>query len=188
MNPEICATYHSLMCQQPIRSGPSSVYIAQALLDRTSTDRTLARRARVKERSESNDHVRCDQQTTFEVITSSIQHQEIDHECCDKETDSLKEVEVKTHAGVQDPAEQDDNRGDEEGDLNRGPDSDTDCQIHLVLGCDGDSCDVLGCVSDDREDNETDEGFAHRAVVDHVWNGVDHEFGTGSDQSDCEEE
>src|SRR6201996_2520420 len=66
----------------------------------------------------------------------------------------------------------DEDRGDEEGDLAARADRDVDRQVHLVLAGDEDSDPVLGRVADDRDDDDADEelgeadrfgGFGDRA-------------------------
>lgn len=149
---------------------------------------TLHILARVIESANSNNHIRSNKQTALEIIAATVEDQKIDDESRGEQADGFEQVEVQAHVRVKDPAEEDDDGGDEEGDLDARADGDADGQVHFVLACDGHGCDVLGCVADDGEDDETDEGLADGRVVDHFRDGVDEEFSADSDQSSGEQE
>lgn len=68
----------------------------------------------VEETTQGNDDICRDQQTTFEVITPSIQNQEVDDEGSHKESHGFKDVEVKGHLFVHHPAKDHNEWGDED--------------------------------------------------------------------------
>ena len=82
----------------------------------------------------------------------------------------LTSLEVQCHISVNDPADDDQKRGDTKGNLDAGANCDTHGKVHLVPNSYHDGGDVLGSVSDDRDQDETNEALAdmHR-----LYNGVD---------------
>lgn len=127
------------------------------------------------------------EQDTFEVIASSVQYQEIDHEDRDEERNGLEQVEVQTHALIHAPTQDDNNRGDEQGNLNTRSDGNTNGKIHLVLRGDSDGSNVLGGVTDDGQDNETNEGLTDGRVLNHTWNGIDEKFSTDCNKAGADQ-
>src|SRR5207237_325174 len=63
----------------------------------------------------------------------------------------------------------------------------TNSPVHLVLHGDSDSCDVLGRVTNDRKDDETDKGLTDRRMLDHRLNGVAHKVCTDSNKAGTDE-
>lgn len=62
-----------------------------------------------------NDNVGGKQKCTLEVVTPAIQDQEINHKCGDKQTNGLEQGKVQGHILVHTPAQDDDERSDEDG-------------------------------------------------------------------------
>lgn len=60
-----------------------------------------------------NDNIGCDQEDTLEIVTSAVQHQEVNNEGGNEKTDGLKEGEVQGHVLVHAPAQDNDQRRDE---------------------------------------------------------------------------
>lgn len=58
---------------------------------------------------------------------------------------------MQRHVAVHDPAEDDQERGDEERDLKTAADGHVDCEIHLALVRDHDGGHVFGGVSDNGD-------------------------------------
>jgi hypothetical protein len=95
----------------------------------------------------------------------------------------LEGIEVKRHAVLaQDPAENDNDREDEKSDLHTGTNSNTDRQVHLVLDGDSDSSGVLGSVTDNGQEDQTDEGGGDTSSGSKTVNAVNHELGTEGDK------
>jgi hypothetical protein len=57
-----------------------------------------------------------------------------------------------THRLVETPGDEDQERDNEQGDLDTGSDGYTDGEIELVFDADSDGCNVLGGVSDNRQE------------------------------------
>lgn len=58
---------------------------------------------RVEEGPQSNDHVRCDQERTFEVVTSPVQNKEVHHKRRNEEAHCFEEGKVQGHVLVHAP-------------------------------------------------------------------------------------
>lgn len=62
-----------------------------------------------------NDDVGCNQEHTFKVVTATVENQEVHDKSGNEKTDSLKQREVERHVLVHAPAENDDQRRNENG-------------------------------------------------------------------------
>ena len=143
---------------------------------------------RVEETRKRDNNVRGDEQTTFQVVTPAVENQEIDDQHCHKQRYRLEDVEVESHILAHDPAQDDDDGGDEDGDLDGGANGDTDGQIDLVLHGDGDGSNVLCSVTDDGQDDKTDECLTDARRFDHGLDGITHEVGTDGDEASTDKQ
>ena len=94
---------------------------------------------------------------------------------------------MQGHGLTDDPAEDDEEGGYEEGDLHGAADCDVDGQIHLALVCYDHCGNVLSGVSDDGQENETDEGLADMRSLHNGIDAVDEVFGAYGDH-DCDDD
>ena len=80
----------------------------------------------------------------------------------------LTSLKVERHVLSNDPANDDKERSDKESDLDTGPDRDAHSKIHLVADSHDNSRDVLGRVTNDGDEDQTDEGLADARVLHQV--------------------
>ena len=90
---------------------------------------------------------------------------------------------MQSHLLAHDPAEDDKEGGDEESNLHGAADCDVDGQIHLALVCDDDGCNVFCSVSDDWNQNQTDEGLTDVRRFNDGVDAVNEVFSTHSDKN-----
>lgn len=95
---------------------------------------------------------------------------------------------MERHGLAHGPAEEDEEGGDEEGDLHGGADGDADGEVHLVLVGDDDGRDVLCCVADDGDEDQTDEGLGDAGALDDGADGADEVVGADGDEDGDEDE
>lgn len=129
-----------------------------------------------------NDGVQANAHAALQVVALSVLDQVVDNQHTQEEDDSLEALEVKSHLLAHDPSEDDKEWGNEEGDLHGTSNGNADSEVHLVLVCDDHGGDVLGSVSDNRKENETDESLADTRGSD---DGVDRSneiFGANSNE------
>lgn len=107
----------------------------------------------------SDDGVNSNTHGALEVIALTVLNEVVDNQNGDEENHGLEALEVERHWLVHDPAENDKEWGNEEGDLHGAANGDVDSQIHLALVCDNDGRDVFGCVSDYRYQYKTDKSL-----------------------------
>ena len=117
--------------------------------------------------------LRSDTHCAFEVVALAVLDQVVHDKHAEEEDDGLEALEVQRHRLVDDPAQYDQERGDEERNLHAAADGDVDREIHLALVRDNDGCDMLGCVTDDRQEDQTDEGLADVRGFDNRVDAVD---------------
>lgn len=91
---------------------------------------------------------------------------------------------MKGHIAAHDPATNDEERSNQESNLNAGTNSNTHGQIHLIPQSDNNSSDMLSSITDDGNQNQTNESLADTGAVDKVIDAVNQVFGANSDQ-DC---
>jgi hypothetical protein len=106
---------------------------------------------RVDVERKRNDGVNANAHGALEVVALSVLDQVVDNQDRDEEDHRLEALEVESHGLSHDPSENDEERSNEEGDLHGGSDGDVDSEVHLALVRDDDSGDVLGGVSDNRD-------------------------------------
>jgi hypothetical protein len=119
----------------------------------------------------------------LEVVALAVLDEVVDDQHGDEEDDRLEALEVQSHGLVHDPPKDDKEGGDEESNLHGAADCDVDGQVHLALVCDDDGCHVFGGVSDDRNQNQTDEGLTDVRRFDDGVDAVDEVFSTYSDEN-----
>lgn len=120
---------------------------------------------------------------TLKVVALAVLDEVVDDQHGDEEDDRLEALEVQSHGLVNDPAEDDKEGGDEKSDLHGAADCDVDGQVHLALVCNDDGCHVFGGVSDDRNQNQTNEGLTDVRRFDDGVDAVDEVFSTYSDKN-----
>ena len=104
-------------------------------------------------KGKGNDGVDANAHGAFKVVALSVLDQVVDDENGDEEDHGLETLEVKGHGLVHDPAENDKEGRDEEGDLHRGTDGDVDSEVHLALVCNNNSGYVFGGIANDGNQN-----------------------------------
>lgn len=74
-------------------------------------------------------------------MTLAILNEVVDQQHCNEQYCNLEAIKVEGHGIVAETAPTDDNheRENEQSDLHTGSDGNTNCKIHLVFDCDGDS-------------------------------------------------
>jgi hypothetical protein len=111
----------------------------------------------------------------------------VDQDNRNEKNGDLESIKVESHVcrlSKTDPANDDHERQNEQRNLQTGADSNTNGEIHLVLDGDCDGSGVLCGVSDNREQDETDELLRDLAVCGDRIDGANHEFCAKCNQ-DC---
>ena len=126
--------------------------------------------------------------SALEVVALSVLDEVVDNQDGDEEDDGLEALEVQSHGLAHDPAKNDKEGCNEERDLHRAANCDVNGQIHLALVCDDDGCDVLGGVSDDGDQDQTDECLADVCRLDDGVDAVDEVFGADGDKDGNDDE
>jgi len=134
-----------------------------------------------------NDNVSAKAHAALEVVALAVADEVVDHKNGKEEDDGLEALEVESHRLAHDPAEDDEERSDEERDLHAAADRNTDGQVHLVFVCDDASGNVFGGVADNGQENETDEGLADVEGIDDGVNAVNQVFGANGDKHSDED-
>lgn len=117
---------------------------------------------------------------TLKPVALAILNQVVDDQDAQEEDDSLESLEVQGHWLVHDPAQDDEEWSDEDRNLKRASDRDTDSQIHFALVSDHTGRDVFCCVSDNWKKNETNESLGDMGGFDNGVNAIHEVFGTDS--------
>lgn len=113
----------------------------------------------IVEEGNGGNKVGAEQHDSLKPVGLSVLQQVVADKDSDEEDGSLKGGEVQRHGLVDDPAENDQEGGEEKGNLQRGADSHSDSQIHLILDSHNHGSHVLGGVTDNGQQNQTDEGL-----------------------------
>ena len=79
-----------------------------------TTQLALSVGVRIVESSHSNNHVSCNQESAFEIVTPTVQNKEVNNEGSDKERDGFEEIEVERHFPVQTPSKKNNDGRDKE--------------------------------------------------------------------------
>ena len=120
-------------------------------------------------------------QNALQVIRLPVLNKQRNHQGRQEERHRLKCLEMQRHVTSHDPAEHDQERRDEEGDLQTAADGNTDREVHLVLVRDHNRRHVFGGVADDRDEDQADERLADvRGLDDRVY-AVDEVLGADGD-------
>lgn len=115
---------------------------------------------RVDVEGQGDDDVGSEAHAALEVVALAVSDEVVNDQHGEEEDDGLEALEVQGHGLADDPAEDDEEGSDEQGDLHAAADRDTNGQVHLVLVRDNAGGDVLGGVADDGKEDQTDEGLA----------------------------
>lgn len=107
---------------------------------------------------------------TLKVVRLPILNEECYDQTGNKESNSLKSVEVERHRDIHEPAKNDQERRDEERNLQTASNCDANGEVHLIFPRDNDSRHMFRGVSNDWDENETNERFAHSSFL---YNAVD---------------
>lgn len=95
----------------------------------------------------------------------------------------LTGLEVESHILTNDPANNDEERSHEEGDLNAGADGDAHGKVHLVAEGNNNSGNVLSCIAHNRNKNKSDEGFTDMCCLDNILDTTNKIFSADGDQN-----
>jgi hypothetical protein len=95
----------------------------------------------------------------------------------------LTSLEVKSHLGANDPANNDKERSNQEGNLDRRTNSNTHGEVHLVTDSNDNSSDVLCGVSNNGDQDQTDKRPADSRGRYEVINAVNEVIGADSDKN-----
>jgi hypothetical protein len=115
---------------------------------------------RVDVEGQGDDDVGAEAHAALEVVALAVSDEVVDDQHGEEEDDGLEALEVQGHGLADDPAEDDEEGSDEQGDLHAAADRDANGQVHLVLVRDDAGGDVLGGVADDGQEDQTNEGLA----------------------------
>jgi len=154
---------------------------SEETLDNVDGDVT-SRIVGVDVKRERNDSVDTNAHGALEVVALSVLDQVVDNQHGDEEDHSLEALEVESHGLSHDPAEDDEEGSDEERNLQGRSDGDVDSEVHLALVCDDDGGDMLGSISDNRDQDQTDKCFADVCGFDNGVDAVDKKFGADGDE------
>jgi hypothetical protein len=95
----------------------------------------------------------------------------------------LTSLEVKSHLGANDPANNDKERSNQESNLDRRTNSNTHGEIHLITDSNNNSGDVLCGVANNGDQNQTDKRPADSGGCYEVINAVNEVIGADSDKN-----
>ena len=137
---------------------------------------------RVNVEGDRNDDVCAKTHASLEVVALAVLDEVVDHEHTEEEDHSLEALEVERHVLSDDPADNDHERSHEQHDLDGAADRNTDGQVHLVLVGDDHGRNVLGGVTNDGQEDETDEGLADARRFDDGIYAIDEVLGADGDQ------
>lgn len=95
---------------------------------------------------------------------------------------------MEGHRLANDPANNDEERSHQKGDLNAGANGHTHSKVHLVANSNDNSCHMLRRVADNWDQNQTDEGLADASCLDNVVDASNQVIGTDGDQNSGDNE
>lgn len=119
----------------------------------------------------------------LEVVALAVLNEVVDNQDGDEEDHGLEALEVEGHGLVHDPAEDNEERSDKEGDLHRGSNGHVDSEVHLALVSDHDGCDVFGGVSDNGDEDQADKSLANVCRFDNRVDAVHEVLGADGDKN-----
>lgn len=91
-------------------------------------------------------------------------------------------VQVQRLRSNSPPVQHDHDWKHQKSNLQRGSDSNANGKVHLILDSDSDGRGVLGGVSDNRQEDQTNELLRNGTTLGHGVDGADHELRTQGDQ------
>ncbi len=132
---------------------------------------------------QGDDEVEADKHSALKVVALAILDGVGDDQHAEGEGDSLEGLEAKSHGLVEHgPAEDDEERRDQQSDLDARADGDAHGQVHLVAHSHDAGRHVLGGVADDGDEDEADEVLAKVAGGDDGVDAVDQVVGAHRDE------
>lgn len=134
------------------------------------------------------DYLRSQAHGALEVVALAVLNQVIDNQDRDEEDDGLEALEVQSHGLTHDPAENNEEGGNEKRNLHGAANCNINGQVHLALVRNDNGGDVFSGVSNDRDQDQTDKRLADVCGLDNRIDAVDKEFGAnGHEDSDKDE-
>lgn len=100
----------------------------------------------------------------------------------------LTSLEVKSHRSTNDPANNDEEGRDQEGNLDRRTNRNTHGEIHLITEGDDNSSDVLSSIANNGNQDQTNESSANSGGLDKIINAVNEVIGADSDEDGSDTE
>lgn len=107
-----------------------------------------------------NDDVGHDTQRTLEIVGLLVTEEGAHGQDCKDQSNGVKDGKVVVHVNTNSPANQDHERGVEQGGLNRGTEDMGKCHVDLVVVGFIDGEEMLGNLFDQGNENETNKGVA----------------------------
>lgn len=143
----------------------------------TASMTVLGLKQEIKMRQHERRNLHSQAHCSLEPVALAVLDEVVHHEDAEEEHDRFEALEVQVHRLIDDPAENDEEWRNEDGDLKGAADCDTDREIHLALVCHNTSRDVLGCVAHDWDQDQTDERFRYMSGFHDAVNAVHKVFG-----------
>lgn len=109
------------------------------------------------EKRDRDDEIGDEELHAFEPVRFAVLYYNVHNEDGQKNGDELKGVENKVHLVLEEVADKDERGCDKHRDLHRAADRDLDREVHFVLAGHHHRGRVLGCIADDRENDDADE-------------------------------
>lgn len=131
-----------------------------------------------EEEGNRNDNVGSNQHGTLEPVGLAVTNNVVENHDRHEKNAGLKGAEQKTHGLSHNPAKNDEEGSQEEGNLQGRANGNTDSKVHLVLHGNDNCGDVLSGVADNGDEDKTNEGLGDTSSFDNVINGVNQVVGT----------
>ena len=119
--------------------------------------------ALVDGKANGHDRVRPEQNRTLEPVRAAVDNDEGAHEYSEYQRPDLEALEVERQRLVDTPADDNEQRNDEHGDLRGASHSDAKRHVEPVFVCEDDRGRVLGRVAGDGQQNARNESLGHCA-------------------------
>lgn len=124
----------------------------------------------------------------FQIVRLAVLDEVVDNQHRKEEDDRLKALEVQRHVAAHDPAEDDQERRHKERNLQTAANGHIDGEVHLALVRDDHGRHVLGRISDNRDEDETDERFVDVRRFDNSVDAVNEVVGTECNNDSYQDE
>lgn len=121
----------------------------------------------------TNQHINQYTQRTLQIIRLLIAEEVAHHNNGESQDNDIKGLETEIHPLIESPSDKDDQRGVEERGLDGGAEDVGQGEIHLVVPCLVDRCQVLREFFDHGDEDETHEAVGNVALYDDVVDLVD---------------